>query len=153
MTADTTRGLMTTPANPSNRAFWTFLFVTLVGPFIAALIVFLLTLGAGFTGTGPATLRGASADALMTRAAVWAMNSYVWAAIPAAIAGAVLGALVAWRGTFGLFEAALVGIVALFLALQVLSPPPAGHTLPLALIAGVASVFCRHVLVRARVLH
>ncbi len=134
------------------RAFWTFLFVTLVGPFVAALIVFLLTLGSGLLRMGPPSLQGLAGDALASRAAVWAVSSYVWASIPAAISGAGLAGLVMWRGTFSMLEAAVAGVLALFLAMLVLSAPPAGHALPLAIIAAVSSVFCRHVLVKARVL-
>jgi hypothetical protein len=51
-----------------------------------------------------------------------------------------------------MLEAAVVGVVSLLLALLVLTAPPAGHTVALAMIAGSTGVFCRHALLRARVL-
>ena len=135
-----------------DRAFWTFLFVTLVGPFVAALIIFLLTIGSGLIGMGPPSLKGLGLDPLFSRAAVWAVSSYVWAAIPAALAGLALAALVLWRGTFAMLEAAIAAVLAFLLALLVLTSPPPGHALPLAIIAAITGVFCRHALLRARVL-
>ncbi len=135
-----------------DRAFWTFLFVTLVGPFVSALIIFLLTIASGLLGMGPPSLKGLGPDQLASRAAVWAVSSYVWAAIPAALAGLALGGIVLWRGTFGMLEAAVAAVGAFLVALLVLTSPLSGHVLPLAIIAAITGVFCRHVLFRARVL-
>ena len=140
--------------SPSNvhRAFWTFLFVTLVGPFVAAFSIFLLTLGSGLSGYGPASLQGLGIDPLLSKAAVWGVSSYVWAAIPGAIAGVVLAGLVLWRGTFAMLESAIASVAAFLVATVLLTSPPPGHALPLALIAALTGAFCRHVLAKAKVL-
>ncbi len=81
------------------RAMFTFFISTLAGPFFAALIVALLTLGSGIVQMGPPSIIGLPMAAVVAKAGGWALHSYMWAAMPAGLAGAALAAWVSLRGT------------------------------------------------------
>jgi hypothetical protein len=133
------------------RALWTFLLCTLVGPFLVGLIVLLITLASGALQMGPPSLKGLPLAAVGAKAAVWALNSFVWAALPAAMAGALLAAIMSLRGTIDWFTAAAAAIAGFGVA-SVLAPGllPNHHSF-LAGIAGLVGVACWHLLVRARI--
>lgn len=122
------------------RALWTFLMLTLVGPFFGALAVaaaLILApvlkleglLPAGLPPVGPA-----------------AVTVFLWSAIPATLAALALVPMVLRRGTFGWIVAAGAGVVALAAA-SVLFPIayPELRT-ALMVLAGVVAVGLRHML-------
>jgi hypothetical protein len=142
---------MDTPS-PAQRALWTFLFATLIAPFFAAVIIFLASVGATLLNVGPASLRGLSFGALAALSAERAMLSYVWAAFPAALAGAALGAVVWWRGTFSWWQAVPVAVAAAGIAAVNAGGVALDHVTFLGIIAGVVTLLSRRILVRAGVI-
>lgn len=134
--------------NVSNgmRALWTFLFYTLVGPFLAALLVVVALLLAPPFGLGALipTDAPAAGDA--------AIATFVWSAIPAAIAALALVPLVFFRGSFGWLEAAAAGVLGFCVALFI-APSAAGNAIPFfAFVAGLVSVGVRQVLLTGNIL-
>lgn len=135
----------------AQRALWTFLFYTLVGPFIAALMLVLLMLIAASAGLAPGP-EGVAPAGVISRAGEVGLFTYVWAALPAGLA--VLGLLpfVFRSGTFGWIPAAIAGVLA-FAVAAVLFPVPLPDLMsPLAFFAGIVSMVCRWVLERIGVL-
>ena len=122
---------------PEQRALWTFLLATLVGPALGAVAALLVSLGASLVGRGG----GAGLDAAqrLAWAAERALSSYVWAAIPAGLAGAVLAGLV-WRtGGFSWLVAAITGAVAVTLMAGVSSAVVVGGQTTLAAFVGASA--------------
>lgn len=128
------------------RALWTFLMLTLVGPFFGALAVaaaLILApvlkleglLPAGLPPVGPA-----------------AVTVFLWSAIPATLAALALVPMVLRRGTFGWIEAAAVGVIAVAAA-SVLFPIayPDARAVLMAL-AGVVAMGLRQVLKQAGII-
>lgn len=134
------------------RALWTFLMHTLVGPFLAALAIMLLTLGAGALGVGPPSLKTLPPEELLPTAADWALTSYVWSAMPAAVAGAALAILAYMRGTYGWLEAAVAGAVTASIAAFLAGGVAADHITPIAAIAALALIGVRTLLVKGGIL-
>jgi hypothetical protein len=134
------------------RAFWTFLVCTLLGPFLVGLIVLALTFASGLLQMGPPSLKGLGMAALAPRAGQWALQSFVWAALPAALAGAALAAVVSMRGTFHWFVAAAAAIAGFGVAAVLAPGLLANHHVFLAVIAGLVGLACRAVLRRARII-
>jgi hypothetical protein len=134
------------------RALWTFLMCTLVGPFLVGLIVLLITLVSGALQMGPPSLKGLPMAAVGAKAAQWAVTSFVWSALPAGLAGAVLAAIVSLRGTIDWFLAAAAAIASFGVA-SVIAPGllPNHHSF-LAGIAGLVGVGCWHLLVLAKII-
>lgn len=128
------------------RAFWTFLFYTLCGPFFAALVYALAVLLA------PPLKLGALLPADLPPIGEAVAGVFVWAAIPAALAAIGLIPMVLRRGHFGWIEAAAAGVIA-FAAAAALMPFDARGSLPvLAFTAGLVSLAVRHVLLTANIL-
>lgn len=93
-----------------SRALWTFLGLMLVGPFLAALGVVIVLLSAPPLGLGallPADLPNAGIAGIFT---------FVWSAVPAAIAALVIVPVVIASGGFGVLVAAAAGVVGFFVA-------------------------------------
>jgi hypothetical protein len=144
---------MAKPGETTNgqRALWTFLVCTLAGPFLAGVVVLLITLVSGALQMGPPSLKGLALPAIGAKAGQWALTTFVWSAMPAALAGAVLAAIMSVRGTFDWFMAAAAAIGGFGVA-SVLAPNTlANHNTFLAAIAGLVGVACWHILVRARI--
>ena len=135
----------------ASRALWTFLFSTLVGPAIAAALLAAIYLVSGALGTGPPSLKALKPGELLSYTALRALEGYIWSAIPAALTGAALAALVYARGNFHwLAGVAVAGVAATLIA--VLSGGQAAiHITAIALIAAVTAVLGRLALVAARV--
>jgi hypothetical protein len=133
------------------RALWTFLFYTLVGPFIGAMLIALVGPLAGLAGFFPETAaRGVGG--FLSATAWTAMFAYVWAAPAAALAAIGLLPFVFRNGAFGWIAAAVAGVIA-FAIIAVLFTLPEARLVPyLAFLAGVVSILCRWVLVRFGVL-
>jgi hypothetical protein len=134
------------------RALWTFLMCTLVGPFLVGITVLLITLASGALQMGPPSLKGIPMAAVGAKAAQWGLTSFVWSALPAGLAGAFLAAIVSLRGTVDWFIAAAAAIASFGVA-SVLAPGllPNHHSF-LAAIAGLVGVACWYLLVRARIM-
>ena len=145
---------MVKPTTMSNgqRALWTFLMCALVGPFLVGVIVLLITVVSGALQMGPPSLKGLPMAAVTARAAQWAVTSFVWSALPAGVAGAILAAVVSVRGSVDWFVAAAAAIAGFGVA-AVLAPGllPNHHSF-LAVIAGLVGVACWHLRVRAGIL-
>lgn len=134
------------------RALWTFLMHTLVGPFLAAVAIMLLTLGAGALGVGPASLKTLPPGELLPMAADWALTSYIWSAMPAAVAGVGLAILAYTRGTYGWLEAAVAGAVTASIVAFLAGGVAANHVTPIAVIAALALIGVRELLIRGGIL-
>lgn len=128
------------------RALWTFLFYTLAGPFLAGLLVVAALLLAPPFNLGnllPEPVPAAGDAAIAT---------FIWSAIPAAIAALALVPLVMIRGTFGWLEAAAAGVLGFSLALFVSTMPPGSAVPFFAFVAGLVSVGLRQILVAANII-
>jgi uncharacterized membrane protein YeaQ/YmgE (transglycosylase-associated protein family) len=130
----------------THRAFWMFLFYTLIGPFFGAFVVALALLIGPAAGLGPRLPAPAAPTGLVI------LSAYVWSAIPSALAAVILLPMVLRRGRFGWLEGAIAGVVG-FAAAAALFPIPNQDLLPyFAMLAGLVSVAARVVLLRARVI-
>lgn len=142
----------TTETSNGQRAFWTFLITTLVGPFFAALIVALLTLASGALQMGPPSLKGIPFADVGARAGSWALQTYVWAAMPAASAGAALAAYVTLKGVLPWLAAVVAGVASFGLASVLMPGLLPNHGTALAVIAGLSGLGVWLVLRRARII-
>lgn len=134
------------------RALWTFLLATLVAPAIAACVLFIASLAAGTFGFAPPNLQGLSGGALLSVAGERALTTYIWSAIPCALAGAGLAAVVMINGTFGWLSAAVTGVLA-FAAVAIIGGGQiTNHLTPLAALSGAVAIALRAVLVRGGIL-
>src|SRR5688572_145311 len=100
------------PVSRGQRALWTFLIITLVGPALAGVLLFLASIAAGLFTFGPPSLHGLTTSALLAAAGERALTAFVWSAMPSGLAGAALAALVALNGKFGWLIAAVAGVAA-----------------------------------------
>lgn len=135
----------------AQRALWTFLFYTLVGPFIGALLLSVAMPLALVLGLLP-DLAGLEAGGQVSFAGWAALYAYVWGAPVAALTALGLLPLVFRNGTFSWIAAAVAGVIA-FGVTTVLAPLPVPGSAPyLAFLAGLVSVACWAVLSRMGVL-
>lgn len=134
------------------RALWTFLFHTLIGPFFAAFIILLLTLGAGAIGRGPQSLQGLDLHGLFSVAGAWAVTSYVWSALPAGVTGAVMALLTYLRGSYHWLAAATAAAVAATVFAVQSGGTAAQHAWAIAFIAAIVAIACRAVLVTGKII-
>lgn len=140
---------MTAPSGAGSngqRAFFTFLFYTLCGPFFAALAY------AAAIVLAPPLRLGALLPAGLPPLGPAVTSVFVWSALPAALAAVMLVPMVLRRGTFGWIEAAAVGVIA-FAAAAVLAPfQNFGALTVLAFVAGLVSLAVRQTLLIANIL-
>jgi hypothetical protein len=134
------------------RALWAFLLATLTGPFFAALMVALLTLASGALQMGPPSLKGMAMADVGARAAGWALQTYVWAALPAGLAGAAIAAWVSLKGALPWLAAVVAGVVAFGIASVTVPGLLPNHGTALAVIAALSSLAVWGVLSRARII-
>lgn len=146
----------TNPAPPAvsngQRAFWTFLFSTLVAPFLAAVIILVSSLVAGAIGRGPASLLALDPAGKLAWSAQKAVETYVWAALPAGVAGLIAALVVLMTGRLPWLVAATVAAVAATILAALAGGMLAQHITPIALIAAVAGIGTRALLVRGGIL-
>ena len=137
--------------NNAQRALWTFLFFTLVAPFMAAIAVFFVSAMLAELGMLPQiALEGPLPSTRI--AAALAIQAFVVGSFAAAIAGAGLAALISIRGGFGWLEAAVAGVLG-FMAVAMGSGAVAANYLTvLAFLAACVALACRALLVRIRIL-
>jgi hypothetical protein len=123
-----------------------------VAPAITATVLFVASLAAGTFGFGPPSLQGVGGRELLGLAGERALTTYVWSAMPCAIAGAGLAGLVMLNGTFGWLAAAVAGVSA-FAAIAIVGGGQiANHLTPLAALSGAVAILLRAILVRGRIL-
>lgn len=119
------------------RALWTFLGFTLVGPFFAGLATAAALLLAPPLGLG------ALLPDNLPPVGVAAASVFVWAAVPSALAAIGILPIVFKTGTFGALTAAVAGVVAFALATLVV-PIPFQEGLPVfAFAAGLVAMLVR----------
>ncbi len=127
--------------NPS-RLFWTFLFYTLAGPFIAGLVAAAVAIALGDIAGMPD----------VPNPGEFGISIYLWSAIPAAFTALMLLPLVWTKGRFGVPEAGIAGVVAFGIA-YFLSPLPLGGAIAYAaFIAGLISVAVRQILISGKII-
>jgi len=141
------------PPEPAKAttALWTFLFSTLIGPAIAAAILALIYLVSGLLGMGPPSIKALKPGELAPYIAIRTLDGYIWSAIPAALTGAVLAALVYVKGNFHWLAGAVAAAVLATIVAVLSGGQAAGHAYFIALIAAVSAVIGRTALVAARV--
>jgi hypothetical protein len=130
----------------SQRALWTFLIYTLVGPFFGALaLVIIIALAPVF---GLAGLLPASTPPIGEAG----LAAFVWSTLPALLTALILGGVV-WRtGSFTWLAAAAVAVIA-FAVTAMLLPLALHDARPyLAFLAGLVSFAVRQVLVQADII-
>ena len=145
----------------NQRALWTFLLFTLIGPFWAALLAAAYTPVAIWANLAPFTAGdhapfditnlpdSAGIAQVMAGAAI---QAFVWAPIAAAMAAVGMIVLLFTRGEVGWAMAGVAGVVGFFVG-YVYKPFDAGALLPLfALTAGGVAALLSQFLVRINVL-
>lgn len=128
------------------RALFTFVGTTLIGPFLAGfsvLAAFLLAPLLKLQPLLPANAPGAGEAAV---------TAFVWAAIPAGLAGAALAVVVWRRATFDWMTAAAAGGLAFMLAAILMPPPPTLSLTFLTLVAVGISLLVRLALLAGRII-
>lgn len=133
------------------RALWTFLLFTLVGPFFGALALVVLVPFAALAGLLPG-VQGVGLEVFLPLLAEWAFSAYIWGAMPAALAALALMPAVIRGGTFGPLAAAAAGVAAFAAAAAVLDVPDPDLLPYLAFLAGLVAVACRAVLIGSGIL-
>ena len=134
------------------RAMYTFFISTLVGPFFAAVIIALLTIGSGVIQKGPPSIIGLPFAEVVAKAGGWALQSFIWGAMPAGLAGAALAAWVSLKGTVPWIVAVIAGVVAFGVASVLVPGLLPNHNAALAFIAALSSLGVWIVLQRARII-
>ena len=128
------------------RAFWTFLFFTLCGPFFAALAY------AAVMILAPPLKLGALLPVGSPPLGEAVASVFVWSALPAALAALGVMPMVFRRGAFGWVVAAAAGVIA-FAAATAIAPIQHEVTLAvLAFFAGLIALAVRYVLLAAGIL-
>ena len=136
----------------TQRSLWTFLFFTLVAPFMAAICVFLASAMLAEAGQLPASLFKDGPLPSTALAAGFATQALVLGTFAAAIAGAGLAALTTLRGQFGWLEAAVAGVLG-FMAVALGSGAVASNYLTLlAFLSACIALGCRALMIRIGIL-
>ena len=133
------------------RALWTFLLITLVAPFLAALVILLGSVISGFVGRGPASLLALDRAGQLGWAAQKALETYVWSAVPAAIAGAIVAAFVYSRGTVHWLLGASTGAIIASIAAVLAGGMMQQHLTPIAFIGALTGAVMVYLLRRTRI--
>ena len=135
------------------RALWTFLLITLVAPFLAALVIFLSSVVAGAIGRGPASLLALDQAGKLGWAAQKALETYVWSAIPAGICGAIMAAIVYTRGTAHWLVGASLGAIVVSVLAVFAGGMMQQHLTPMALIGAITGIAMIAILKRATIIY
>ncbi len=123
--------------NGAQKALWTFLGYTLVGPFFAALGVAVVAMVATLFGI-PLPLADGAVNAGFIGAA-----TFVWSALPAGLAGLAMAFMV-WRtGSIGTLSAAIAGVLAFAVVFFFSNMPHREYFVVLAFFAGLVSLAVR----------
>lgn len=123
-----------------SRALWTVLGLMLVGPFVAGMAV------AGAIIAAPVLKLGSLLPDGLPNAGVAAAATFVWAAVPSALAAVLIAPMVMRSGTVSFLWAAAAGVIGFFLA-TLFTDMPYRDVLPvLAFLAALVVLFVRYAL-------
>jgi hypothetical protein len=139
------------PAGAPIRALWTFLFSTLLGPAIAALMLALIYIVSATLGMGPPSLKLIKFADLPGYVAIRTLDAYIWSAIPAAVTGAILAAVVYTRGQFPWLLGVAVAAIAASAWAFASGGQAQGHVQFITVIAALTAILGRLALVAAKV--
>jgi hypothetical protein len=142
------------------RSLWTFLFFTLVAPFMAAIAVFLLAslvviLAAGMPGTfggGVTQPSSVPTSTFSPGPGGLALQTFAIGSFVAGMAGAALAATVSVRGTIRWLEAAIAGVASFMIVAMTSGAVSSSLLTAWAFLAAVVAVLCRALLVRIAIL-
>lgn len=134
------------------RALWTFILITLVAPFLAALIIFVSSMIAGLIGRGPSSLLALDQAGRLGWASQKAVETYVWSAMPAGICGAIMAAIVYNAGTAHWLVGASLGAIAVSVLAVFAGGQMLQHLTPMAFIGAAAGVVMIFILRRAKII-
>ncbi len=141
----------TGPVAPALKALWTLLFSTLLGPAIAALIMALIYIVSGVLGMGPPSIKSIKLAELPVYVATRTLDAYIWSAIPAAVTGVVLAAVVYLRGNFPWLLGVAVAAFAASAWAFATGGQAIGHVQFITVIASVTAILGRLGLAAAKV--
>lgn len=130
----------------AQRALWTFLMYTLVGPFFAAVFI------AVALALAPPLGFGALLPANVPPLGVAAITTFVWAVIPAVLVALTLAPIALRQENVGWIVAAVAGAVAFAISATLFPIGMEGARPYLTFLAGLIALAVREVLVRAGVL-
>jgi hypothetical protein len=137
---------------PIERAVYTFFLITLIAPALAAVVIFASSVIAGLVGRGPASLLALDAAGQFKWAAQKALETYVWSAIPAGVAGVVIAATVYLRGTVHWLAGASAGAIVVSIMSVVAGGMMQQHLTPMAFIGALVGAVMIYLLKRIRIL-
>jgi hypothetical protein len=124
----------------------------LVGPFLAAGVILVLTVLAATFGFGPPSLKALKPGELGPLAAQRALDAYLWCAMPAAVAGAVCAAWLSVKDDLPWLVAASAGAVAATIGAVIAGGIARDHVTPIAFIAAAVAILCWLILKRAGII-
>lgn len=128
------------------RALWVFLGYMLVGPFLAGLSVTVIMVFA------PVFKLAALLPESLPPVGVAGLQTFVWAAIPAALTAVFLIPFVMKKGTFGWIEAGVAAVLA-FSITTLFTHVPLREAFPfMAFLAGAVSVGVREALLSGKII-
>jgi hypothetical protein len=130
----------------AQRALWTFLMYTLVGPFFAAIVIAAVLVLAPLLGLG------ALLPENMPPLGAAAITTFVWAVIPAVLVALALSPIALRQENVGWILAAIAGAVAFAISATLFPIGMEGARPYLTFLAGLIALAVREVLVRAGVL-
>ncbi|MEQ1698058.1 MAG: hypothetical protein ABL901_19685 [Hyphomicrobiaceae bacterium] len=134
------------------RALWAFLMITLVAPFLAALVIFLVSVIAGLIGRGPPSLLALDRAGQLGWAAQKALETYIWSALPAGICGAGMAWIVYTRGTAHWLVGASLGAIVVSVMAVLAGGTMQQHLSAMAFIGAAVGVVMVLALKRMRIL-
>jgi hypothetical protein len=145
----------------TQRALWTFLFFTLVGPLIGAILAAIYTPFAIWANAAPFTAGDHGTydlsnlpdmNGIRELMIQSALRTFVWSPIAAAVSAIVAIGLLLTRGEVGWALAGVAGVIGFFFAYMV-APFSAGGLLPVfAVAAGIVAAILSLLLIRIGVL-
>lgn len=139
-------------ATPLERAIYTFFLITLVAPALAALLIFAASVISGLIGRGPASLLALDTVGQFKWAAQKALETYVWSAIPAGIAGLIISVTVYVRGSVHWLAGASAGAVVVSIMSVLTGGMMQQHLTPMAFIGALVGAVMIYLLKRTRIL-
>jgi hypothetical protein len=139
-------------ASNGQKALWSFLLITLVAPVLAAVVILLASVISGYVGRGPASLLALDRAGQLAWAAEKAVQTYVWSALPAGIAGLGFAAWIYAKGNAPWLLAATLGAVVTSVMAALAGGMFAQHLSMMAFIAAVVGIAMWALLRRAGII-
>lgn len=141
-----------TGLSSAQRAIYTFFLITLVAPALAAFVIFVASVGSGWIGRGPASLLALDTAGQFKWAAQKALETYVWSAIPAGLAGLIIAVTVYVRGRVHWLAGASAGAIVVSIMSVLAGGMIQQHLTPMAFIGGLVGAVMIYLLNRIRIL-